>query len=105
MGMRMDSLTHQNQGVAGKVGVKLRTASLLNRAAEPFHHAGELSVHAVGLSHRDDGSFIRVDKSSLQTHSLLKAGKPEPCHYRAVCVLNNEKVQNFSDEVIVNRQL
>jgi hypothetical protein len=98
----MDSLTHQNQGAASKVGVKLRTAILLNCAAEPFHHAGELSVHAVGLSNCDDGSFIRVDKSSLQPRPLLPAGKPGLRHYQAVHVLNDPEVGNFSDEDIVN---
>lgn len=32
------------------------------------------------------------------------AGKPELRHYKAVYVLNDQEVGNFSDEVIVNCQ-
>jgi hypothetical protein len=53
-----------------------------------------------------DFVFLSRDTSSpyVDNRPLLTAGKPELRHYKAVYVLNDQEVGNFSDDVIVNCQ-
>jgi hypothetical protein len=49
-----------------------------------------------------DFSFLALDTSApyLDNRPLLTAGKPEQRRYRAIYVLSDDEVGNFSDEVV-----